>query len=890
MLLTPGARLGVYEIVSALGAGGMGEVYRARDPRLHRDVAIKVLPDTLAADPQFRERFDREARAIAALNHPHICTLHDVGDQNGTAFLVMELVEGETLAARLQRGAMPLPDALKTAIEIASALDAAHRIGVVHRDLKPGNIILTKSGAKLLDFGLAKTGSSTSVSVASVLPTTPAVTAAAPLTGQGTILGTVQYMAPEQIEGLEADARTDIFAFGALLYEMITGRKAFEGRSQASVMAAILERDPERVTTLQPVAPVAVEHVVTLCLAKDRERRWQSIRDVETHLRWIATVSPVGPATAAVPKSPRTLERVAWAGAILVAVVATAIVLRPREPESRPQIARLSVALPPTTPLALFEQAIAISPDGTRIVYRAGGERSSPMLYVRSLDNETAMPLRGTELPETPFFSPDGQWIAFFSGAKLKKVPANGGVPLVICDVVSTAYGGTWGPDDTIVFATSDVDFAGLLRVSAAGGTPQRLTTPEPGGRHTFPSFLPGGKAIVFAAASRLAGEADNASIVARQLDTGEQRVVFTGANQPRYLASGHLVVARAGTLLTIPFDAARLEATGPAAAVLEGVMFGGTGGVAQYDVSRTGHLVYATGPTSMSDREVVWVNRRGEATPVEGLKRGVNEARLSPDGRLIAVSLTGENQNIWTFDPARRTFSRLSFGKGIDQIPRWTPDGRRIAYSSTQAGPYQVYWKAADGSGTEELLVKAEVAGQFPRAWSPDGRWLLFQRGTAAAANDLWVMSADGHEKARAFIATPANETEADFSPDGHWVAYESNETGVPNVFVQAFPGPGGKWQISTDGGVRPRWRRDGRELLYRTREAVMGVAVMTGTTFTAGPPQEVLRGTYETAFDVSPDGQRFLMIRSGTTTNSAQLHVVLNWMEDVKSNRGRN
>jgi dipeptidyl aminopeptidase/acylaminoacyl peptidase len=441
------------------------------------------------------------------------------------------------------------------------------------------------------------------------------------------------------------------------------------------------------------------------------------------------------------------------------------------------------------------------------------------------------------------------------------------------------------------VFANSDVDFAGLLRVSAAGGTPQRLTMPEAGGRHSYPSFLPGGQAIVFAAMSRLAGEAQNASIVARRLDTGEQRVVFSGASQPRYVAPGHLVATRAGTLLAIPFDAARLETIGPAAAVVQGVMSGGSiGGVAQYDVSRTGHLVYATGPSAVADREVVWVNRRGEATPIEGLRRPVNEATLSPDGRRIAVSLIGENQNIWTFDLASGTFSRLSFGKGFDQFPRWTPDGRRIAYSSTQNGPYEVYWKAADGSGAEERLVKADVPGQFPRSWSPDGRWLLFQRGTTASANDLWVMSPDGREKARPFVATPANETAAEFSPDGRWVTYESNETGIPNVFVQAFPGPGGKWQISTDGGARPRWRRDGRELFYRTREAVMGVPVTTGTTFTAGRPQEVVRGTYEVAFDASPDGQRFLMIRSGTTANSAQLHVVLNWTEDLKSGHGRN
>jgi len=890
MLLSPGARLGVYEIVSPLRAGGMGEVSRARDPRLHRDVAVKVLPDTLAADPQFRDRFDREARAIAALNHPHICTLHDVGDQHGTAYLVMELVEGETLATRLQRGAIPVVDALKTAVEIASALDAAHRAGVVHRDLKPGNIMLTKSGAKLLDFGLAKTGSSSMpVAGLSMLPTTPPVTAAAPLTGQGTILGTFQYMAPEQIEGIDADPRTDIFAFGALVYEMITGRKAFEGRSQASLIAAILERQPEAMSAVQPIVPTALDHVVTLCLAKSRDNRWQSIHDVEVQLRWIAAGGGTVSAPIAMAKPRRALERLAWVSTILVAVLATAAVVTMRHPDVPPQVARLSVALPPSAPLALFDQAVAMSPDGTRIVYRAGSG-TSPLLYVRKLDEETAVPLRGTDFPESPFFSPDGQWIGFFSGAQLKKVPVSGGVPLVICDVVSTGLGGTWGPDDTIVFANADVDFTGLLRVPASGGRPQRWATPEPGGRYTFPSFLPDGKAIVFAASSGLAGETENASIVVRRVDSGEQRVVFAGANQPRYVPSGHLIVSRIGTLLAVPFDASRLEVIGPAAAVVEGVMVGGAdGGAAQYEVSRNGHLVYATGSSVAADREVVWVNRRGEESPI-GLKRQVSDLSLSPDGRTLAFSLTGENQNIWTFDLASRTLSRLSFGKGVDQFPRWTPDGRRIAYSSSQAGPYQVYWKAADGSGAEELLVKAEVPGQFPRSWSVDGRWLLFQRGTAAASNDLWVMPADGREKPRAFLATPANETSAEFSPDGRWVAYQSTETGISNIFVQAFPGPGGKWQVSTDGGLWPMWRRDGRELFYRTGDAMMVVPVTTDTTFGVGAPQELFRAPYQTSFDVSPDGQRFLVIKSGSASTAAQLNVVLNWTEALKSGRGRN
>jgi eukaryotic-like serine/threonine-protein kinase len=463
-------------------------------------------------------------------------------------------------------------------------------------------------------------------------------------------------------------------------------------------------------------------------------------------------------------------------------------------------------------------------------------------------------------------------------------VPIAGGTPIAICSVASTGRGGTWGPDGTIVFATGDVNFRGLLRVSANGGTPEPFATPDAFGAYGWPSFLPDGRSVLFSALPKNSAQWDDAAVIVKRLDTGDERVVFTGGSRPRYLPSGHLVVAQGNTLIAMPFDLRSLQSTGPAVVVLEDVLANTSPhGVSQYDLSQTGTVVYATGSLGEAERELAWVDRRGVATAVEGISRPVSEAVLSPDGRTLALSVLGQDRNIWTFDLARRTLSRLTFGNGIDQYPRWTPDGRRIAYSSTKDGPYQVYWRPADGSGSEELLVKADTPGNFPLSWSPDGRLLLFRRGTSAGFNDLWVAAADGSD-AHPYVATPANEGLAHFSPDGRWVAYMSNESGRNDVFVQAFPGPGGKWQISTSGGTTTRWRRDGRELFYRNGDAMMAVPVTTGSSFSAGTPQTLFRGPYETLFDVSLDGERFLMIKSAPDANPSQLNVVLNWDQELK------
>ena len=693
-------------------------------------------------------------------------------------------------------------------------------------------------------------------------------------------------MAPEQVEGLEADARTDIFAFGALLYEMLTGRKAFEASGQASLIAAILERQPPPLAQVQPLTPASLDHVVGLCLAKDRENRWQSIRDVREQLRWIAAGGGASPEKTRPVPARRVPERLALIALVSLATVAGALgmwALGAEEPE--PSVARLSISLSSSPRPILSEQGIAISPDGKRIVYRAGETASTSQLYMRALDAEAPVALRGTERPASPFFSPDGEWVAFFSDGKLKRVPVAGGAALDICDVVAAGRGGTWGPDDTIVFATADVNFAGLLRVAASGGTPAPLTTPDRG-RHAWPTFLPDGKTVLFAAVAGTV-QWDDADIVARRLDTGDQRVVFSGGTRPRYLPTGHLVVERAGNLLVVPFDAAGLQAVGSARAALEGVMANQTsGGVAQYDVSGSGTVVYATADHGESDREIAWVDRKGASRTIEGISRPVSEATIAPDGRTLALSLQGENRNIWTFDLTRGTLSRLTFGDGIDQYPRWTPDGHRIAYSSTKDGPYQVYWKAADGSGGEDLLVKAELPGNFPKSFSPDGKWLLFQRGVSSGANDLWVTATDG-SASRPFVATPGNEIDAQFSPDGRWVAYQSNESGQAEVYVQAFEGKGGKWQISTGNGQLPRWRHDGRELFFRQGDDMMAVSVTVGAgpSFTAGAPERLFGGPFERLYDVSRQGDRFLMIKRSEASNQPQLNVVLNWAQELKS-----
>jgi Tol biopolymer transport system component/predicted Ser/Thr protein kinase len=778
MALTSGTRLGPYEILSAIGAGGMGEVYRARDTRLDRIVAIKVLPTHLASRPELRERFEREARTIASLNHPHICVLHDIGQQDGIDFLVMEYLEGETLAQRLQKGSLPLEQVFQFAIEIADALDKAHRKGVTHRDLKPGNIMLTKTGTKLLDFGLAKLKRE-------VAPTNVALselpTAKDPLTAEGAIVGTLQYMAPEQLEGKEVDARTDIFAFGAMVYEMATGKRAFEGKSQASLIAKILEIDPPPISSLQPMTPPALDRVVKKCLAKEPEKRWQGASDLCDELKWIAESG-----SRAAIASPAT-----WS-------------LKPASPGP---VSRFVITLPPGQQLAGLDcgPAVALSPDGTHLAYVAR-QGSTQRLYLRAMDSLEPRPIPGTEGAVNPFFSPDGQWVGFVAGEELKKVYVSGGAAQTLANVVASV-GASWGNQGMIAFAYS---FNGpIQQVPDAGGAPQALTRLESEEvNHRWPEFLPDGKAVLFVATpSEIAFS--NAQIAVQSVGSGERRNLFQGVTQPRYAPSGYLLYAQGGSLMAVPFDPQRLMATGGAVPVVDGVLQSRTTGAAQYSISSTGSLVYIPGGVQSAQSKLVWVSRNGAEQSLAAPANAYMFPRLSPDGRQVAVAISEQGTQVWVHDLSRETLTRFTFEGNSNYTPLWTPDGKWIAFESNREGPLNIFWQLADGSGELERLTTSEHINA-PMSWSPDAKLLAFIEVTPTTGLDIWVLRMSDR-KAQPFLRTPFNEAAPRFSPDGCWLAYMSDESGRFEIYAKPYPGPGGKWQISTEGGTEPTWNPNG-------------------------------------------------------------------------------
>ena len=917
MSIASGTRLGPYEIVTAIGAGGMGEVYKARDTRLDRAVAIKVLPEALASDPQFRERFDREARAISQLTHPHICTVYDVGDGGGTAFLVMEYLEGETLEQRLRKRAMPLDEALRIAIQIADALSVAHRRGIVHRDLKPGNVMLTKSGAKLLDFGLAK-ASGTDASVAgSMVPTTPAN-----LTAQGAILGTFQYMAPEQLEGQEADARSDIFAFGALLYELVSGRKAFEGRSRASLIAAILEHDPPPLASLQPLTPASLDHVVTKCLAKNPDDRWQSARDITTELKWLASrpEAPAGSTALPAGVSARTIRApivLSVAAAIGLGAVASAVVMKRRSGASSREVVRSILTTLPAEHLRAFPNddttnegrpsrtSIAWSPDGQSIVFSAslGGRQQ---LYVRALNQLEATPIAGTEGASSPFFSPDGQWIGFATERALHKVAVSGGPPTTIGELADTMYGASWGDDGSIVYS---LDRDGLWRVSAAGGTPERVTQPDRKKgelKHLLPHVLPGSRAVLFTVTHTPIPKWDDTEVVVQELATGSRRALLKPAADGRYAASGHVIYLQRGTMLAAPFDLGSLQVTGEGISVVAGVMQSANttneffdSGAGQFAISSVGSLLYVPGGIFPDpERTLVWVRRTGAEELLPVPVRAYLGPRISPDGTRLTLWTQGD-RNVWVYDLARRSFTRVNVdGRNVRAI--WAPDGKRIAFSSTVGGPEEnAYLISADGSGSADRLVTCECASHAA-SWTPDGRAIIGVEWNKTSYDIVVVDVAGAHHKTP-LLHGKADEQYPDLSPDGRWIAYASSESGKSEVYVQPFPDLGSRHQISTDGGTAPAWSRDGRELFYTTTETfggqasptrMMAVAVATAPGFVASPPRMLFEGRYGATgivrpYDVSPDGQRFLMVKpkERAPISASQMILVQNWVEELKA-----
>jgi serine/threonine-protein kinase len=900
MTLSPGAKLGPYEIDALLGSGGMGEVYRAHDGRLNRTVAIKVLREHVASDPAFRGRFDREARAVAGLNHPFICTLHDIGEatspsltgghEDGAAlrYLVMEYLDGETLHQRLARGPLTLEQALQVTRQIADALDKAHRAGIVHRDLKPGNIFVTKpegpsgtSVAKLLDFGLAKVTATTVATRGS-----SALTMEEPVTGEGTILGTLQYMAPEQLHGADADARTDVFALGAVLYEMVTGKPAFAGDTQAGLIGAILKDDPIPAAAIQPAIPAVLDRILAKCLAKDPERRWQRIRDVIDALEWVDEKGLPTPERPLVTEARRARWNRASARAggfaLLAAVAGSALwTLQSRAVPQAPPVSRWTITLPAAQQLSNLDRpAVAISPDGTRVVY-AASEVGPSQLYLRDLDRLDARPLSGTEGATTPFFSPDARWLGFHANGSLKKISLTGGTASTIAQV-PVLFGAVWSRQGTVVHS-------GVAQVPEAGGSPQAMTHWEKGEvNHRWPDVLPDGKGLLFSAGTSAADWA-TAQVVVQALATGERRTLATAGTAPRYLPSGHVLFAQGGTLMAVPFDANRLTMLGPAVPVLEGV-HQSTTGAAQYAVSDSGSLVYVSGGMESTKRRLVWVDRRGAGQVVPAPTRSYRYPRLSPDGQQVAVTIEEEDSHIWIYNIRRDALTRFTSQGRANLLGAWSPDGTRVAYRSDVDGsPGNLVWQPADGSGPLTRLSTSDHA-QTPNSWSPDGQALAFA-DTRPGLRDISVLRlSDG--TVQPFLRSPAVEGAPSFSPDGRWLAYVSDESGRNEVYVQPYPGPGAKWQLSTNGGTEPVWNPSGREAFYREGDTLMAVDVVLQPAFSAGKPRALFTGRYEPTpstfpnYDVSRDGQRFLMLEPPAETDGPprEITVVVNWVEELK------
>ena len=905
MGLSTGTRLGPYEILSPLGAGGMGEVYRARDTRLERTVAIKVLPASLTDNPELKQRFEREAKAISALQHPHICVLHDVGHQDGADFLVMEYLEGETLSERLKRGPLPLDQFWKVAIEVADALDKAHRAGIVHRDLKPANIMLTKAGIKLLDFGLAKAAGAGVAAAAGGSPSQSVFSAAmtrsspaSPLTSAGSIVGTVQYMAPEQIEGKEADARSDIFSFGLVLYEMLAGARAFEGKTQASVVAAILALEPKPLRSLNPDVPSAVERMVQRCLEKDPAERFQNAHDLKLQMQLISEMRAAGVEAAAPPKA-----RYSWLPWAVTAVLAVAVILLAVayvQTLRAPQTSVHAYILPPPKSefnlRANWSGGVAISRDGRRIAFVAKNPDSDEeMLWVQSLDSATARPMLGTENAAFPFWSYDGHYVGFFAGGKLQKIAAEGGPPQTICDA-KDGRGGDWNQDDVILFTPTPGE--GLFRVPATGGTPTPVTDLETRAgetSHRWPVFLPDGKHYLFWIQG--AKVAEDGGIYVGSLESKERRLLVPSESSGAYAEPGYLLFVRDGALLAQKLNLGRLQLEGDARPVAAHVGVNTTVFRSILAASATGTLLYLEGGASVGHR-LVWYGLDGKPGPnAVSEEAQYRNPRFSPDGKHLAASVvTSNSEDIWVFDLQRETKSRLTFAQGRSFHPTWSPDGRWIYYSILRNGRVYMYRRPSDGTGNEEtILAPKGVRVAIPNSISNDGKYLAYEQVVDSEKSprnyDLYVLPLFGDRKPIPQLLSPFLKAWPEFSPDGKWLAYASEETGRLEVYVMPFPVPGGKYQVSTGGGNNPKWSSDGRKLFFSNDIGeVLAVDVReSGAALQLGTPRKVLKapmvGGPEVPFAVSPDGKRLLINQTGNDTVQLPLTLVTNWTAELKN-----
>jgi serine/threonine protein kinase/Tol biopolymer transport system component len=867
----------------------MGEVYLANDTRLDRDVAIKVLPSHLAEDQTFRARFEREAKTLSHLNHPHVCALYDVGYDAGTTFLVMEHLEGETLASRIARRStpespgLPVNEAIRIAIEIASALDAAHSRRITHRDLKPGNVMLTKTGAKLLDFGLAKAHAIMSLAgnTATAGPTVNAPTDT-PVTAEGTILGTYQYMAPEQLEGGVADARTDIFAFGALLHEMITGRKAFQGSTPASVIGSILKDDPPPLSSIQKHAPSSLDFVVRKCLAKDPDERWQSARDVMSQLEWIAQQTgspPTGSQSAAVPAAGRFAPRprrefLAWTVvALLGTVMATQIVQSVyRGAPNRESDVRFEIATPDGTPFGL-----SISPDGRFIAFVAKARSSnSNVVWLRALAATQPQPLPGTVGAWTLFWSPDSRSIGFGAATKLKRVDIAGGVARTICDVPTGVAGAAWNPDNTILFSTGVV----LFRVGADGGQPTAISALDQSRgetAHQYPAFLPDGRHFVYAIRSIVP---ENGGVFVASLDAKDRTRLLDTVSQAAYAAPGYLIYQRSGSLMAQPFDAARLRLTGPVIRIADAVTVHPYAGLAAFDVSASGPIVYRTGEAGVP-RQLQWFDRTGKPLERIGQPWLIWSLALSPDERRVAFSRpdpeSGRN-DIWMIELATGVPTRVTFDPAHDDDPAWTPDGLALSFWSDRNGKYGIYRKTI-GSSVDALLYESSTP-TYLGDWSRDGNFLLYHN-----VHGILALPMIGPREPRRLIDSPHTKDEPHFSPDGKWVAYQSDESGAPEVYVASFPEFDKRRPVSLGGGGVPWWRADGGELFYMSTDGkVMSVAIKPGPAPEFGAPAALFQSPVErpslvsAQYVVTRNGQRFL-IAGAPPGMIAPITVVLDW-----------